>query len=195
MTNFEFVFSLFGLLLGLSLAEILGGFAKNLKRHGLKRVGWLAPMLSVFLLYDITTFWLTSWRIRDVVPVGMPSLVVGLCVTGLYYFAAVLAWPDPETSEPHAKPLVRGGFDLWILARKRAILLSVVACNVLGTLASWSLAPSSYHWNSVQLFMLALYFGGMVAVALLPGRRVVFGGLLLLLTLYALDLIVNVTGG
>ena len=28
MSTFEFVFSLFGLLLGLSLAEVLGGFAR-----------------------------------------------------------------------------------------------------------------------------------------------------------------------
>jgi hypothetical protein len=195
MTNFEFVFSLFGLLLGLSLAEILGGFTRNLKRHGLRRVGWLAPMLSVFLLYDITTFWMTSWRVRDVVPVGMPSLVVGLCVTGLYYFAAVLVWPDPDTAEPHAQPLERGGFDPWVLTHKRAILLSVFACNVLGTLAAWDLAPATYHWDALQVVLVALYFGGMLVVALAPGRRIAYGGLGLLLALYGLDLIVNVTGG
>ena len=31
MSPFEFVFSLFGLLLGLSLAEVLGGLARTLK--------------------------------------------------------------------------------------------------------------------------------------------------------------------
>jgi hypothetical protein len=152
-------------------------------------------MLSVFLLYDITTFWMTSWRVRDVVPVGMTALVVGLCITGLYYFAAVLVWPDPEMPEPHARPEEKAGFDPWILAHKREILLSVVACNALGTLSAWRLAPASYHWNPLQVLLVTLYFGAMLVVALVPGRRVAYGGLTLLLVLYGLDLIVNVSGG
>ena len=195
MTNFEFVFSLFGLLLGLSLAEILGGFARNLKRCGLRRLGWLAPMLSTFLLYDITTFWMTAWRVRDVVPIGMPALIIGLSVTGLYYFAATMVWPDPQAEEPGGQPQTRAGFDPWVLAHKRQILLSVTACNVLSTVAAWGLAPSTYHWGAVQLVMLSLYFGAMLFVAVVPGRRAAFGGLGLLLVLYALDLVVNVSGG
>lgn len=195
MTSFEFAFSLFGLLLGLSLAEVLGGFARNLKRFGPRRLGWLAPMLSTFLLYDITTFWMTAWRVRDVVPIGMPALVTGLAITGLYYFAATMAWPDPQAEDPGGQPEAGGGFDPWVLRHKRQILLSVVACNVLSTLAAWRLAPSSYHWDAVQLVMLSLYFGAMLVVALVPGRRAAFGGLGLLLVLYALDLVVNVTGG
>ena len=116
MTNFEFAFSLFGLLLGLSLAEVLGGFARSLKRYGLRRIGGLAPMLSAFLLYDITTFWMTAWRVRDVVPVGMPALITGLSVTGLYYFAATMVWPDAQAEDPGGQPLTREGFDPWVLA-------------------------------------------------------------------------------
>lgn len=195
MTNFEFVFSLFGLLLGLSLAEILGGFARNLKQYGLRRVGWLAPMLSTFLLYDIATFWMTAWRVRDVVPIGMPALVTGLAVTGLYYFAAMMVWPDSHSAEPQGQPNTGVGFDPWILAHKRQILLSVTASNILGTAGAWLLAPSTYDWGPVSIIMLSLYFGAMVVVALVPGRRVALGGLALLLVLYALDLFVNVTGG
>ena len=195
MTNFEFVFSLLGLLLGLSLAEILGGFARNLKRHSLKRLGWLAPMLSVFLMYDITTFWMTAWRVREAVPIGMPALVAGLAVTGLYYFAAVMVWPDAETVGPSERPEVSAAFDEWVLTHKRQILLSVAASNILGSLGAWRLAPSSYHWDAVALLLLTLYFGTMIVVALVPGRRVALGGLALLLVLYALDLVVNVTGG
>ena len=35
MTNFELVFSLFGLLIGLSLAEWLGGFARSKQRRAI----------------------------------------------------------------------------------------------------------------------------------------------------------------
>ena len=47
MTNFEFTFSLFGLLLGLSLAELLGGFARSLQKRGKLKIGWLLPLLGL----------------------------------------------------------------------------------------------------------------------------------------------------
>ena len=61
MTSFEFVFSLYGLLLGLALAEVLGGLAKALKvrRRGghmglrITRLGLAMPLLATFLAIDI----------------------------------------------------------------------------------------------------------------------------------------------
>ncbi|NYF31937.1 hypothetical protein [Sphingopyxis sp. JAI108] len=43
MSGFEFIFSLFGLILGLTLAEGLGGLAKALKASHKVRIGWRAP--------------------------------------------------------------------------------------------------------------------------------------------------------
>jgi len=40
MTGFEFIFTLFGLLLGLALAEGLSGLAKALKASHKVRIGW-----------------------------------------------------------------------------------------------------------------------------------------------------------
>ena len=47
MTAFEFVFSLFGLLLGLSLAEVLGGLARTLKQWRLVRPGCVGLIQAV----------------------------------------------------------------------------------------------------------------------------------------------------
>ena len=43
MTAFEFVFPLFGLLVGLSIAEMLSGLATALKSKRDMRVEWLTP--------------------------------------------------------------------------------------------------------------------------------------------------------
>ena len=43
MSNFEFVFSLFGLLLGLALAEVLGGFGTAIQHRRKVKIGWLTP--------------------------------------------------------------------------------------------------------------------------------------------------------
>lgn len=188
MSAFELTFSLFGLLLGLSLAEVLGGFAKAVKRRGRHRLGLLTPMLSVFLLYDIATFWITAYRMRDALPLHIGSLVGGVVVTGLYYFAAVLVWP--EDGEPGWDDL-----DGWMLAHKRQILLSVFAANAVSFGAARLLAPESFHFDPIQSVLASLYFLSLIAGAFAPRRRTTLAALSLLLGLYALDLFVNVTGG
>lgn len=188
MSAFELTFSLFGLLLGLSLAEVLGGFAKALKRRGRHLLGLLTPMLSVFLLYDIATFWITAYRMQGALPLHIGTLVGGIVITGLYYFAAVLVWPDE--GEPGWDDL-----DGWTLAHKRQILLSVFAANAVSFTSAVLLAPASFHFGPAEYILLSLYFLGLLAGAFAPGRRTMIATLALLLALYALDLFVNVTGG
>jgi hypothetical protein len=195
MNGFEFVFSLFGLLLGLSLAEILGGFAKAVKRHGRHKLGVLTPMLSLFLLYDITTFWITAWRLREGLPVVMPALFTGLIVTGLYYFAAVLVWPEDPSIGSDREPSAWDDLDGWMLEHKRQVMLSVIASNLLSVAGVAYMTPGSFAWRPVDLTVLALYFGFMLATAFVRGKRATAAMLGVLIVLYGLDLFLNVSGG
>jgi hypothetical protein len=202
MTNFEFVFSLFGLLLGLSLAEVLGGFARAFKRHGRRRLGVLTPMLSVFLLYDITTFWIMAWRLRDAVPIHIATLIVGLLITGLYYFAAVLVWPEDAPSAPRDAQVSAGGsapdwddLDGWTMLHKRQVLLSVFGCNAMSLAAALALAPESFRLTPPEYVALALYFAAMVVGAFVRSRKATILVLAVLLGLYLLDLFANISGG
>ena len=64
MTVFEYVFSLYSLLFGLALAQVFGGFGNTLQeRHKLK-VGWLTPLLGLFVIVDLTSFWEIGWELR-----------------------------------------------------------------------------------------------------------------------------------
>jgi hypothetical protein len=57
MTAFEFVFPLFGLLVGLTYTEMLSGLARALKSSRHVRIGWLVPLLGVLVLINLTMFW------------------------------------------------------------------------------------------------------------------------------------------
>lgn len=188
MSAFELTFSLFGLLLGLSLAEVLGGFAKAVKRRGRHGIGLLTPMLSIFLLYDVSTFWITAYRLRDALPLHIASLVAGLVVTGLYYFAAVLVWPEDGDAG-------WDDLDQWGLAHKQQVLFSVFAANAVSFGGAQWLAPHTFHFGVAQYGLLGTYFAALLAGAFVRGRRPTIVAVSLLLGLYALDLIVNVTGG
>jgi hypothetical protein len=97
MTDFEFTFALFGLLLGLSLAEVLSGLARAIEARlrlgaGL-RIGWLTPLLGAFVFLDLLSFWQAAWVARTVIEVSGMTLMMVSAFAGAYYLAAALVFP------------------------------------------------------------------------------------------------------
>ena len=88
MDAFNFAFSLFAIILGLSLAKVLEGFARALRRRRVIHLGWLTPLLAVFVMLDLTSFWESGWAARRFVTPQYGDLLIGLVMTGLYYIAA-----------------------------------------------------------------------------------------------------------
>jgi hypothetical protein len=94
MSAFDFAFTLFGLLLGLSLAELFGGFARALRARHRVRIGWLSPLLALLMIVDLISFWIGAWNDRAGISVTFPTLLFGAAIAGLYYMAAALVFPD-----------------------------------------------------------------------------------------------------
>jgi hypothetical protein len=127
MTIFEVVFSLTGLVLGLALVSVLSGLAKTMRARSELNVGWLTPLLGIWVLADVTSFWGMAWEIRDLMPSVWPSLGVGLVLTSLYYLAASLVFPENLKAEPD--------LDQYFWRNRRTVLALVLGCN----LVVWSL--------------------------------------------------------
>ena len=77
MTQFEFVFVLYALVLGLSMVELLSGFGRAMEykfaREAERKefhIGWLTPLLAVFVLLDLISFWIFAWVIKDLIEVS-----------------------------------------------------------------------------------------------------------------------------
>ena len=130
MSDFEFVFSLFGLLLGLSLAEVLGGFGKALKARHRVRIGWLTPMLGLVVMLDLTSFWSAAWAMRDALPVKYFVLMLLLIFTGVYYLAATMVFPDDPDERPD--------FDEQYWDNKRLTVGAVFGLNLPYYIIDWS---------------------------------------------------------
>ena len=97
MSDFEFLFALYGLMLGLSIAEVLSGLARSIEerlhaRPSL-RIGWLSPLLAAFVLLDLLSFWGAAWTVRPLVKVSGESLMLVTAFAGAYYLAARLVFP------------------------------------------------------------------------------------------------------
>ena len=123
MDAFNFAFSLFAIILGLSLAKVLEGFARALKRRRVVHLGWLTPMLAIFVMLDLTSFWESGWAARRFVTPQYGDLLIGLFMTGLYYIAASLIFPG-EFGD-------RDDFDEHYMEHRRQVLGAILVCDLI----------------------------------------------------------------
>ena len=106
MSDFEFIFVLYALILGLSLVELLGGFGRALElefardaegQENAFKIGWLTPLMALFVMIDLMSFWMFAWTIRPLITVSAPMLLGVVAFSSAYYLAARLVFPtDPE---------------------------------------------------------------------------------------------------
>jgi hypothetical protein len=126
MSAFEFFFSFYGLLLGLSVAAIAVGLATAIQHRRAVRIGWLTPLLALFLALDMASFWDFAWSYLRNVPFSYGLLVMGLVIATIYFIAASLVFPhaieDGLTLDDH----------FW--ANKKVVLLLSTAANVVALL-------------------------------------------------------------
>lgn len=155
MSAFEFTFSLFGLLLGFSLVEVLAGLVRTVKLRSKVRIGWLTPLLGLFVMIDLTSFWSIAWQSRETIPANFAVLLLGLAICGLYYFSASLVFPEKPEEWPD--------FDAWAAAHKRQVMSGILACNLIATAAV--LLPRPDAWTLAVLATNALLLGMMTVAA------------------------------
>ena len=178
MTPFEFIFPLFGLLIGLSYAEVLGGLARSLKAPGDVRIGWLTPLLALMLLINLTMFWYASWNFRDAEMPSREGLLQMLAMSGTYYLAAAMLFPQSVSPGQD--------LDAHFMDNKRVAMLAIAACNafglaVYGAEREWAVTQAWWITNAVFLAILIL-------TALTRSKRVALGGLLLLVGVHVVGL-------
>ena len=183
MDPFEFLFSLFGLLLGLSLAEVLGGFGRAVKRRRLNAIGWLTPLLGLIVCVDLVSFWAIAWFVREHVPVRFSSLVAGFLITGVYYLAATLVFPEQASDE--------ADLDDHYFSVRRIVLGAVLFCNII-TYTIIALLFRSIPMNILITF--ALWLAALGAAMLLSSRRANMAMLIILLLLYLYSFVQDVVG-
>lgn len=170
MTAFEFIFPLFGLLVGLTYTEMLAGLARAVKSSRHVKIGWLVPLLGVLILINLTMFWYGAWQMRHVAVPTSGALLMTLLVGGTYYLAASLVFPNAEDNV--------ADLDDHFFRIRRPSLIAIAFCNLLGLAlvannAGWEMEP--VWWGVNAIFLVVLITSALVR------RRAVIAGLLLLM--------------
>jgi hypothetical protein len=177
MTAFEFVFSLFGLLLGLCIAEVLGGLGRALEHREEVSIGWLTPMLGAFILLDLTTYWSVLWIERENVPITPLTLLLGTAFASAYYLASYLIFPD----DLHRQ----ADLDMHFMRVRRTVLgVALVVFAIQGVLQSFGASGLTLRSVGMNLAIFAPFYG----LAMFAKRKIIVGSGL------ALIIILNLVG-
>ncbi|MDQ8027432.1 MAG: hypothetical protein REJ23_01805 [Brevundimonas sp.] len=161
MSAFEFFFSFYGLVLGLSVAVLATGAARAFKHRKTVRVGWKTPLLAVFAAFDIATFWDAAWTNLGKAPYSYGMLLAGLVVAIVYFIAANLIFPEPEDQA--------ASLDAHFEANKKPVLLLLTLANLLMLALCLSVLVGTPTFTIMAIgygFNLALYLVLMLPAAL-----------------------------
>lgn len=158
MSAFEFFFSFYGLVLGLSVAVIATGAARAFKHRRSIRVGWMTPLLALFVALDIATFWDSAWTSFRELPYSYGLIIAGMVIAAVYFIAASLIFPEAEDA-----PV---SLDDHFWTNKRTVLLLTVLANVMSVAVILGVnAANGQQQNLVWHYLTTL---GLYAVLTIP---------------------------
>lgn len=180
MSGFELFFSLFGLILGLAIASLAASASDILRDEKRIKIGWLTPLLVVFLLIDLTSFWIASYRSLQDVRVGFPSMMWAVGMAVVYFFAAAVVFPKrldawnalDEYYMKHYRWVIGG-----VLVANVALQTLTGALSAEGVLASWW--ERLFRWQDVT------YYSCLAVIMLVPQRLVHIAAYVILMLGYA----------
>jgi hypothetical protein len=182
MSPFEFFFSFYGLLLGFSAAELVGGFARLVHERRTVRIGALTLLLGAFVAVDIATFWNQAWLIFRNAPFNLSLLVLGLFVASTFYVAATSVFPR------EIKPGQSLDEHFWV--HRRLVLLCVLSANWIMAISFFVLA--NFSGELARLRLPPVFWGGLalfttatLVAALAQRRRIVLTALIILVGYHA----------
>jgi hypothetical protein len=180
MSDFEFVFSLYSLLLSFSLVALLTGLSRSLDavvRKDAMKVGYLLPLLGAFVLLDLLSFWRAAWIVRESIEVDSTTLLAVSLFAGGYFLAANLVFPERPDKEDDLT-------DHYFRVRRlvMGLLLVLLACQLtyystVPALGGLLARPGALAWTAVLM-------GLMVATMVVRSRRLSAVLLILLVARY-----------
>jgi hypothetical protein len=167
MSQFEFFFTLYGLVLGLSVVEIVSGFGRLAHSRGGVKVGVLVPMLAILMLLDLASFWINAYQRLQTYPLSYAVLVIALLISSLYYIAASVVFPRDFSAEPD--------FDQVYFRHRRLVIgilvgAGILAFEVLPWLTTEGRAARWAFWSDPTQAWLPLTFFA-AATGIIVSRR------------------------
>lgn len=183
MDQFSFFFAFYGLILGLAVAELLGGFARLARLGLLRRMDGRTALLALFTFLAICATWIDAWDTLKTTPLNFEGLAAPILTATFYFLAAAVVFPRDE-----AELADLGGY----YAKRKVFVVAMLACAEVVVSFTFADAYVRDFRQRPAVFWLfhvpfkAILLGLYLAIGLVPGRRanlVLLALLIMVLTL------------
>jgi hypothetical protein len=123
LDKFSFFFAFYGLILGLAVAELLGGFAGMVRARALKKLDPQIALLALLTFVIICATWIDAWATERSVTVDFAGLWAPILIGTSYYLAAAVIFPRGAESYD--------GLAAYYEERKSFIILMLIVAELL----------------------------------------------------------------
>jgi hypothetical protein len=185
MSAFEFFFTLYGLVLGLSVVEVVAGISRLVHDSKGVRIGVLTPLLALVLLTDLCGFWLAAYRFFSDRPLDYVVIVLSLGAASLYYIAASVVFPRDLSREPD--------LDAVYMRHRRLVMIGIAVAGLvmfeaIPAMTAAGRAERLAFWLDLsQSWQPLVFFACVAAISLTRNKPSNIGLLLLMMAVNVLS--------
>ena len=181
MDRFSFFFAFYGLILGLAVTELLGGFAGMVRAHAVKKLETQTALLAILLFILIVATWVDAFFMSRGITLDFGDLWAPILLATFYYLAAAVVFPRDHEQFAH--------LHLYFAARKTFVVGLIFAAEMVDKVANFDFFIDTYRHNPARFwgFMMpynAAIEGCMLALLLVRGRRANIALLIALILLF-----------
>jgi hypothetical protein len=166
--RFSFFFAFYGLLLGLAVTELLGGFARMVRTKALRQLEWQTALLALLTFIVICATWIDAWNTLTAISLDFEALFAPILLATFYFLAAAVVFPsDPKEF---------GQLAAYYADRKRFVVAMLLAAELLVTFTFRTIMVEMIHnkpavfWLWFMPYNLAIK-GSYVALLFVRSRR------------------------
>jgi hypothetical protein len=123
MDKFSYFFAFYGLILGLAVAEVLGGVARFVRARAVNSIGAQTGLLAALIFIVLCATWIDSFSRFQGISLDLSGLWAPILTATCYFLAATVIFPSEAVSETN--------LDAYYQTRKRFVLamLLIAECG------------------------------------------------------------------
>ncbi len=168
MDKFSFFFAFYGLILGLAVAQLLGGFAGMVRAHALKKLEAQTALLALLTFILIIATWVDAFNMSQGITLNFYDLAAPIMLATCYYLAAAVIFPREHEQFAHLQ--------MYFAARKIFVVGLLFTAELIDHVANFDYFVDNYRHNAAKFWGFMVPYnvvidGCMLALLLVRGRR------------------------
>jgi hypothetical protein len=148
LDRFSFFFAFYGLILGLAVTELLGGFAGMVRAQAVKKLEAQTALLALLTFVLICATWVDAFNMSQGITLDFDELWAPILLATFYYLAAAVVFPREAGQYAH--------LHAYFAARRKFVIGMLIAAELVDHIAN-------LNWYGDEHAHRAAHFWGWVA--------------------------------